>query len=86
LWFPFGAEKAGWLILVGRCAAATRALSEDQGNFLMAFDTSAHLPFRPMLLLSGAGALLVAGAGGLWAWYGTTVFFEIVRAGWSACF
>jgi hypothetical protein len=52
----------------------------------MASDTSAHLPFRPMLLLSGAGALLIAGAGGLWAWYGTTVFFEIVRAGWGACF
>ena len=23
---------------------------------------------------------------GLWAWYGTTVFFEILRAGWMACF
>jgi hypothetical protein len=52
----------------------------------MGSDTTAHLPLRPMLLLGSAGALLVAGTGGLWAWYGTTVFFEIVRAGWSACF
>ena len=22
----------------------------------------------------------------LWAYYGTAVFFEVVRAGWAACF
>ena len=52
----------------------------------MATDTSARLPLRPVLLLGSAGALLLAGTAGLWAWYGTTVFFEILRAGWSACF
>jgi hypothetical protein len=52
----------------------------------MASDASAHLPFRPLLLLGSVGALLLAGTGGLWAWYGTTVFFEVLRAGWSACF
>ena len=52
----------------------------------MGSDTTAHLPLRPMLLLGGAGALLLAATGALWAWYGTTVFFEIVRSGWSACF
>ena len=31
-------------------------------------------------------AVLVAATGGLWAYYGTTVFFEIVRTGWMACF
>ena len=32
-----------------------------------------------------AGAV-VAGAVLLWAYYGTAVFFEMVRAGWAACF
>ena len=32
-----------------------------------------------------AGAA-VAGAAMLWAYYGTAVFFEMVRAGWAACF
>jgi hypothetical protein len=42
---------------------------------------------RPLLLVAvvGGGAL-VAAALGLWAYYGTAVFFEMVRAGWLACF
>lgn len=32
-----------------------------------------------------AGATL-AGTALLWAYYGTAVFFEMVRAGWAACF
>ncbi len=28
----------------------------------------------------------VAGTALLWAYYGTAVFFELVRAGWAACF
>ena len=52
----------------------------------MASDTSARSLVRPVLILGSAGALLLAGTGTLWAWYGTTVFFEIVRTGWSACF
>jgi hypothetical protein len=34
------------------------------------------------------GALVgaVAGAGWLWACYGTTVFFETIRVGFTACF
>ena len=31
-------------------------------------------------------ALVVAGGVLLWAHYGTTVFFETIRAGFSACF
>jgi hypothetical protein len=38
-----------------------------------------------VLLAGGAGALL-AGSLGLWAYYGTAVFFEMVRTGWEACF
>jgi hypothetical protein len=40
----------------------------------------------PLLLLTLAGGLIVATALGLWAYYGTAVFFEIVRTGWVACF
>jgi low temperature requirement protein LtrA len=39
-----------------------------------------------MLLIGSAGALLLLVTAALWAWYGTTVFFEILRAGWMACF
>jgi hypothetical protein len=43
---------------------------------------------RPILvaLLAGAGSLAIALSVGLWAYYGTAVFFEMVRAGWAACF
>ena len=42
--------------------------------------------FRPLLLLALAVGPLVALTAALWAWYGTTVFFEIVRTGWVSCF
>lgn len=42
--------------------------------------------FRPLLLLAAVGGILVAASGALWAWYGTAVFFEIVRTGWVSCF
>ncbi|HET8543682.1 MAG TPA: hypothetical protein VFL68_04170 [Pseudolabrys sp.] len=41
---------------------------------------------RPLLLVAVVGGALVAAASGLWAYYGTAVFFEMVRAGWLACF
>jgi len=41
---------------------------------------------RPMLLLAGLGGVAMAATLGLWAYYGTAVFFEIARAGWAACF
>jgi hypothetical protein len=41
---------------------------------------------RPLLAVIGAGVVLVGMTLGLWASYGTTVFFEVVRAGWAACF
>jgi hypothetical protein len=40
----------------------------------------------PLLLVALAGGVLLAMTLGLWAYYGTTVFFEMVRAGWVACF
>ena len=49
---------------------------------------SAAPQFRPILvaLLAGAVSLAIALTVGLWAYYGTAVFFEMVRAGWAACF
>lgn len=47
--------------------------------------SSTRLP-RPLLLVSLGGGLAVAGTLALWAYYGTTVFFEVVRSGWAACF
>ena len=41
---------------------------------------------RPLLLVALLGALMLAATLGLWAYYGTTVFFEMVRTGWVVCF
>ena len=41
---------------------------------------------RPLLLLALIGGLVMAGTLALWAYYGTAVFFEMVRTGWVACF
>lgn len=40
----------------------------------------------PILAVSAAVALALAGTVLLWAHYGTTVFFETIRVGFSACF
>jgi len=47
---------------------------------------SADALSRPLLLIALAGGVLFAMTIGLWAYYGTAVFFEMVRAGWVACF
>ncbi len=41
---------------------------------------------RPLLLLALIGGLVMAATLALWAYYGTAVFFEMVRTGWVACF
>jgi hypothetical protein len=41
---------------------------------------------RVLVIAVLAGALMLAGSLALWAYYGTAVFFEILRAGWAACF
>jgi hypothetical protein len=40
----------------------------------------------PLLIALGLAALAVAGTVVLWAHYGTAVFFEVIRAGFVACF
>jgi hypothetical protein len=45
------------------------------------------LTSRPMVIAAAAAALVaLAGTVLLWACYGATVFFEMVRAGLTACF
>jgi hypothetical protein len=42
---------------------------------------------RPLLLgFAALGGLILAGTLALWAHYGGTVFFEMIRAGLIACF
>ncbi|MEM6617422.1 MAG: hypothetical protein AAF619_12925 [Pseudomonadota bacterium] len=40
----------------------------------------------PWLVLGGVGLSLLVSGIGLWASVGTTVFFELLAAGWVACF
>lgn len=47
--------------------------------------SNAALP-RPLLFAALAAGVLLAATLGLWAYYGTAVFFEMVRTGWLACF
>jgi hypothetical protein len=41
---------------------------------------------RPLLLVALLAGVMFAATLGLWAYYGTAIFFEMVRAGWIACF
>jgi hypothetical protein len=41
---------------------------------------------RPLLVIAAGGGLALAATVALWAYYGTAVFLEVVRAGWAACF
>ena len=56
--------------------AATPAQGSPQGRVATAIVWSA----------AGLGALGVCAAAALWFHYGTTVFFEMIAAGISACF
>ena len=41
---------------------------------------------RPLLLVALLVGVLLAATLGLWGYYGTAVFFEMLRNGWLACF
>lgn len=45
-----------------------------------------RLPTRPLVVIAAVVALLLAGTLALWAHYGTAVFFEMMRTGFTACF
>ena len=49
--------------------------------------TDAVAPHRGAIVLAaGAMGLVLAGTIGLWAHYGTAIFFETIRTGFIACF
>jgi hypothetical protein len=52
----------------------------------MSATLSSAVRIRPTLLLAAAIGALLAGTLTLWAYYGTAVFFEMIRAGFAACF
>lgn len=52
----------------------------------MAAIISTAIVSRPLMLIALLGGVTLAAALGLWAYYGTAVFFEMVRTGWLACF
>lgn len=41
---------------------------------------------RALALAAVVVVLLLGATLGLWAYYGTAIFFEMLRAGWAACF
>ena len=41
---------------------------------------------RPLVLIGLLLGVVLAATVAMWAYYGTAVFFEIVRSGWVACF
>jgi hypothetical protein len=47
--------------------------------------STSHVSWPLLLVALLVGALLAATLG-LWAYFGTAVFFEMVRTGWIACF
>jgi hypothetical protein len=51
-----------------------------------AVSASPRLSARPMLVIGTVVGLALAGTIVLWAHYGTAVFFEMIRAGFVACF
>jgi hypothetical protein len=59
-------------------------MRNDEGLDMAAIISTASVS-RPLMLIALLGAMLAASLG-LWAYYGTAVFFEMVRTGWVACF
>lgn len=47
---------------------------------------SEHVRSRMIVLVGATIAALLAATVTLWAYYGTAVFFEIIRTGWVSCF
>ena len=49
--------------------------------------SDAIAPRRATIVIAGGAiGLVLAGTIGLWAHYGTAIFFETIRAGFMACF
>jgi hypothetical protein len=66
--------------------AAFRLIYSAAGNSVMPEAVAPRLTLKPLLAGAAAFAVLLAATALLWAHYGTTVFFETIRAGFVACF
>ena len=61
----------GSLPITGSCMAETLSTSPTT---------------RPLMLAAAVVGVLLAATLGLWAHYGSAVFFEMIRAGFAYCF
>jgi hypothetical protein len=52
----------------------------------MPAEVSTAIVSRPLVRAALLAGMAVLATLVLWAWYGTAMFFEMVRAGWAACF
>jgi hypothetical protein len=70
-------------------ATATRLIS-SAGRFSEPSMAESSIEHRRLgsgpIVAATAVIVLLAATATLWAYYGTTVFFEVIRAGWAACF
>ena len=78
---PVGCRR-GQRALSGRQARRCGDLEVTMPATLSAI---ARVPW-PLMLLAIGVALALAATLVLWGYYGTAVFFELVRAGWALCF
>ena len=93
---PWGRQeersRAGWL--TGMVAAARLSTYLKDGPGVRAEGGSGETmsaivsSMRSPVAWAGIGmfGLLLAAAASLWAYYGTAVFFEVIRSGIAACF
>lgn len=70
----------------GLATPSATASGPDRADSPHPHEGSRSGPSWPLLLLALFGGALLAVTIGLWAHFGSTVFFEVVRTGWSACF
>jgi hypothetical protein len=83
------ASKMGRLCGAGRgCCDRSSGLFEVEPPVESVMPALATDNVRSRTLLLGGVAVvaLIAGTLILWSYYGTAVFFEMVRSGWAACF
>jgi hypothetical protein len=73
--------------LVARRGNAPYLISGAISEPSMAESSIEHRRLASGPIAAGAAvAILLAATASLWAYYGTAVFFEVIRAGWAACF
>jgi hypothetical protein len=58
----------------------------SRGGFGMPAEVSIAIVSRPLVLAGVLAGMAVLATIALWSWYGTAMFFEMLRSGWAACF